>query len=125
MAKTQNPAAETAAQSSPGATNTPETSVPAPELENAATGGVEHDAANTEDYPVEILLQVVHPNGIYMRLGPGKGFEPVQTLPRGTMITRMPVPEYAEVPGWLCVSLEGPHGQPIYGWVDATLVEEI
>lgn len=125
MAKAQNASPDAAEQSLHAAQETREASVPASEPEKAATGGVGPDAAKTEDFPVEILLQVVHPIGIYMRLGPGKGFEPVRTLPRGTMITQMPVPEYARVPGWLCVSLDGPHGQPIYGWVDDTLVEEI
>lgn len=73
------------------------------------------------------VLTVTHERGIYLRIGPGKKFEPRRILPAGALVYPMFVPEYAQVPGWLCVAanLEAEDsGEPVFGWVDEALVAE-
>lgn len=102
----------------------------APAEENVTTANVEPDgvdeaAAGEWEDVEERLLCVKYPNGIYLRIGPGTNFAPLQVLPNGTTVTALPLPEYARVPGWLCVAVEMFHGQTVHGWVNASLVEEI
>ena len=69
------------------------------------------------------FLTVTHKNGIYLRIGPGKNFEPRRVLPAGSLVSPVYVPDYAKVPGWLCVAVASDDGEdPVIGWVDETLV---
>lgn len=71
-------------------------------------------------------MAVTYKPGIYLRIGPGKKFDPLRVLPTGTEVFLAFVPDYAIVPGWLCVSTDSGDGEtPIYGWVDETLVEDV
>lgn len=69
------------------------------------------------------LMRVAYKQGIYLRIGPGKNFAHRRVLPFGTVVLPALVPDYAKVPGWLCVGVENEGGTFTYGWVDETLVE--
>lgn len=70
-------------------------------------------------------MTVTYKPGIYLRIGPGKQFAHRQVLPAGTVVYAVFVPDYAKVPGWLCVGTDGGDGEtPVYGWVDETMVAD-
>lgn len=72
------------------------------------------------------LMTVAYKRGIYLRIGPGKNFAHRRVLPFGTVVFPAIVPDYAKVPGWLCVGTDSGDGETIiYGWVDETLVEDV
>lgn len=69
-------------------------------------------------------MTVAYKSGIYLRIGPGKKFEHHRVLPFGALVFPALVPDYAKVPGWLCVGTDGGNGEIVYGWVDETLVAD-
>ncbi len=72
----------------------------------------------------ERVLRVRCPSGAGLRLGPGNRFAEQWHLPLGCTVTAPPAPDWAKVPGWLCVEAEAFHGQVTRGWVEESLVEE-
>lgn len=94
------------------------------DTDRAAAGSWDDlDNGNGEDLR---RMTVTFENGIYLRIGPGKNFAHRRVLPFGTVVFPAIVPDYAKVPGWLCVGTDSGDGENIiYGWVDETLVEDI
>lgn len=45
------------------------------------------------------------PNGLNIRTGPSKAFDVIVTLPTGTTVNVLELPNKAEVPGWVLVTL--------------------
>ena len=85
---------------------------------------VDRRAAGRWEDVEEWFLRVRCPSGAGLRLGPGDRFETLELLPAGTLLTAPPVPAWARVPGWICVSVEMFHGRSVRGWVEDSLVEE-
>ncbi len=92
------------------------------DVDKAAAGSWDDLEADSGERPY--LMTVTYKSGIYLRIGPGKNFAHKCVLPFGTLVLRALVPDYAKVPGWLCVGVDSGDGKTfIYGWVDETLVE--
>lgn len=69
-------------------------------------------------------MTVAYKPGIYLRIGPGKKFAHKRVLSFSTLVFPAFVPDYAKVPGWMCVGTDGGNGEIVYGWVDETLVAD-
>ncbi len=93
------------------------------DTDNAAAGSWDDLETGGEE---PRLMRVAYKQGIYLRIGPGKNFAHRRVLPFGTVVLPALVPDYAKVPGWLCVGMDSGDGETfIYGWVDETLVEDV
>lgn len=45
------------------------------------------------------------PNGLNIRTGPSKAFDVIVTLPTGTTVNVLELPNKVEVPGWVLITL--------------------
>lgn len=89
--------------------------------------GVDEAAAEEYGKVEDKLLRVSYPKGVgvNLRIGPGLRFAVKQVLPNGVTVRELALPDYAAVPGWVCVEAETVPGAAVFGWVDAGLVEEV